>query len=157
MSMSVARIDPKIFVQVAYTILYGGRDASNLKDVFYCWSEKYEQQVFSEVIKDQDDHDKSAVLSWVDRLNIANQLAVEYQYSKETSMTISRLEDAGSQTPLSLCSLWSELRHIRYNLHTNNGRIFLGGEDEERLDQLINHIANSLCFSVFEQSGVQKQ
>ena len=71
--MSVARIDPKIFLQVACTILYGGRDASNLKDVFYSWSEKYEQQVFREVIKDQDDHDKSAVLSWVDRLNIANQ------------------------------------------------------------------------------------
>ena len=33
--MSVARIDTKKFVQVAYTILYGGRDASNLKDVFY--------------------------------------------------------------------------------------------------------------------------
>jgi hypothetical protein len=145
--MSVARIDPVKFLQVAHTILYGERDATNLKDVFYSWSEKYEQQVFREVIKDQDDHDKSAVLSWVDRLNIANQLAVEYQYSKENSMSIKRLEDVHSQMPLSMRSLWSELRHIRYNLNTNNGRIFLGGEDEERLDRLINHIANSLCFS----------
>ena len=155
--MSVARIDPTKFLQVAHTILYGGRDASNLKDVFYSWSEKYEQQAFSEVIKDQDDHDKSAVLSWVDRLNIANQLAVKYQYSKENSMTITRLEDIGSQAPLSLQKLWSELRHIRYNLNTNNGRIFLGGEDEERLDRLINHVANSLCFSVFEGNGVPEQ
>lgn len=151
--MSVARIDPKKFAQVAHTILYGGRDTSNLKDVFYSWSEKYEQLAFSEVIKDQDDHDKSAVLSWVDRLNIANQLAVEYQYSKENSMTLTRLEDVGSQTPLSLSNLWSELGHIRYNLNTNNGRIFLGGEDEERLDRLINHIANSLCFSAFEANN----
>ena len=152
--MSVARIDPKKFVQVAHTILYGGRDASNLKDVFYSWSEKYEQQAFSEVIKDQDDHDKSAILFWVDRLNSANQLAVKYQYSKENSMTITRLEDVGSQTPLSLNNLWSELRCIRYNLNTNNGRIFRGGEDEERLDRLIYHIANSLCFSV--ESGREK-
>lgn len=148
--MSVARIDPVKFLQVAHTILYGGRDATNLKDVFYSWSEKYEQQVFREVIKDQDDHDKSAVLSWVDRLNIANQLAVEYQYSKENSMTIMRLEDVHSHMTLSMRSLWSELRHIQYNLSTNNGRIFLGGEDEERLDRLINHIANSLCFSELE-------
>jgi hypothetical protein len=151
--MSVARIDPKKFVEVAYTILHGGRDASNLKDEFYSWSEKYEQQAFSEVIKDQDDYDKKAVLSWVDRLNIANQLAVEYQYSKENSMMITRLEDVSLQTPLSLHSLWSELRHIRYNLNTNNGRIFLGGEDEERLDRLINHIANSLCFSELEANN----
>ena len=152
--MSVARIDTVKFLQVAHTILYGGRDASNFKDVFYSWSEKYEQQAFSEVIKDQDDHDKSAVLSWVDRLNIANQLAVEYQYSKENSMTLTRLEDVGSQTPLlSLNNLWSELRNIRYNLNTNNARIFLGGEDEERLDRLINHIANSLCFSAFEANN----
>ena len=59
--------------------------------------------------------------------------------------------------PLSLRNLWSELRSIRYNLNTNNGRIFLGGEDEERLDRLINHIANSLCFSVFEQNGGKEQ
>src|SRR5487761_634117 len=149
-NMSVARIDPVKFLQVAHTILYGGRDATNLKDVFYSWSEKYEQQVFREVIKDQDDHDKSAVLSWVDRLNIANQLAVEYQYSNENSMTIMRLEDVHSHMTLSMRSLWSELRHIQYNLSTNNGRIFLGGEDEERLDRLINHIANSLCFSELE-------
>ena len=92
-------------------------------------------------------------LSWVDRLNIANQLAVDYQYSKRNSMTITRLEDVGSQIPLSLRNLWSELRSIRYNLNTNNGRIFLGGEDEERLDRLINHIANSLCFSEFEANN----
>ena len=151
--MSVARIDTKKFAQVAYTILCGGRDASNLKDVFYSWSEKYEQQAFGEVIKDQDDYDKRAVLSWADRLNIANQLAVDYEYSKQNSMTITRLEDIGSQAPLSLQKLWSELRHIRYNLNTNNGRIFLGGEDEERLDRLINHIANSLCFSPFEANN----
>ena len=155
--MSVARIDTKKFAQVAYTILFGGRDASNLKDVFYSWSEKYEQQAFGEVIKDQDDYDKRAVLSWADRLNIANQLAVDYEYSKQNSMTITRLEDIGSQIPLSLQNLWSELRHIRYNLNTNNGRIFLGGEDEERLDRLINHVANSLCFSVFEGNGVPEQ
>ena len=155
--MSVARIDPTKFLQVAHTILYGGRDASNLKDVFYSWSEKYEQLAFSEVIKDQDDYDKRAVLSWADRLNIANQLAVDYEYSKQNSMTITRLEDIGSQAPLSLQKLWSELRHIRYNLNTNNGRIFLGGEDEERLDRLINHVANSLSFSVFEGNGVPEQ
>ena len=155
--MSVARIDSKKFAQVAYTILFGGRDASNLKDVFYSWSEKYEQRAFVEVIKDQDDYDKRAVLSWADRLNIANQLAVDYEYSKQNSMTITRLEDIGSQAPLSLQKLWSELRHIRYNLNTNNGRIFLGGEDEERLDRLINHVANSLCFSVFEGNGVPEQ
>jgi len=154
--MSVARIETKKFVQVAHTILYGGRDASNLKDVFYSWSEKYEQQAFGEV-KDKEDYDRRAVLSWADRLNIANQLAVDYEYSKQNSMTITRLEDVGSQTPLSLQNLWSELRHIRYNLNTNNGRIFLGGDDEERLDRLINHVANSLCFSVFEGNGVSEQ
>jgi hypothetical protein len=48
------------------------------------------------------------------------------------------------------CGFLKQLREIRYNLYTNAGNCFLGEEDMEKLDRVIDYIRDMAEMKVVE-------
>lgn len=139
--MSVVLITKKEFSDVAKSLLYH----EALKEVFLSWRERYYKTQFSKEIN----LNSNEILCFVERLYIANRLAYYYQYPYEcqnNKIEIERLnEDFYKQgNILQDKELLRLLRLIHYNLYTNNGRIFLGKEDEERLERIITRLKDKI-------------
>jgi len=133
--MSVALIGIDEFGNVATTILMN----EYLKSYFLNGNEKFMKLLY----KKQANPEPSEIdiLAFVERLYIANRLAYYYQYGDECidgKIEIKRLDETDLfNKPVSYQKLLQILRDIHYNLYTNAGRCFLGREDMERLERLI--------------------
>jgi len=131
--MSVILFQPRAFGEIASTILADQR----LKEEFPSIKERRLLEAFG---KDYEKTLENFIKCWAERLYIANQLAYYYQYPDETdgkTIVIKRMEEKDfKQAPLTLREFESLLSQIEYNLYTNNGRIFLGEEDQERIERL---------------------
>lgn len=143
--MSVATISIEEFADVAETI----RTDNELRSIFKSFRERYlDHNLFGQTGTTEDD-----IHAFADRLYIANQLAFQYQYHKSGEITIPRLTEKQLQgRPADHKTLLRLLRGIHYNLATNNGRVFLGQEDYERLERLIDTCKGA----IIEDLGVSK-
>jgi len=66
-------------------------------------------------------------------------------YGKAKEETITRLEEHELDGGLLGSKVFLRtLESIHYNLYTNAGRIFLGKEDEERLERYIHYLRSKL-------------
>jgi len=111
-------------------------------DRFYSFRE---QAFHNQMGKPTMEGTEHAIKAFVERLYLANQLAFITMYGKAKEETIVRLEehelDGGL---LGSKSFLRTLESIHYNLYTNAGRIFLGREDEERLERYIRYLRSKL-------------
>lgn len=145
--MSVFVFDRKEIAETGETI----RTNQNLRNVFLNPTERLERELYHcRAGKDLADLD-NAIKCFVDRLYIANQLAYYYQYPDEgegDKMSIKRLDEGDFRDvmPLRMRGFVDKAKLLRYNLFTNNGRSFLGREDVERFDRLIDHAKEIIIF-----------
>lgn len=145
--MSVMTIDLKEFAGVASTILY----VPEYHDLFYSLRER---AFHNEAFKPTSEQTKISILAFVERLYIANNLAFSIQYPDSDTITIERLTEKDLQGALMHDHQFLEtLESIHYNLYTNEGRCFLGREDEERLERYINHVKDRILRSITEVSA----
>lgn len=129
--MSVVAIDIEEFADVAETI----RTDQELRSVFKSFRERY----LETKLYDQTGTTEGDIHAFVDRLYIANRLAFQYQYHDDDKIVIPRLKEKQLDGDITdYKKLLRLLRGIRYNLATNNGRVFLGQEDCGRLERLID-------------------
>ena len=136
--MSVMLLDIKEYADVASTII----ECPEYYDRFYSFRE---QAFHNQMDKPTMEGTEHAIKAFVERLYISNQLAFITMYGKAKEETIVRLEEhelngglLGSKAFL------RTLESIHYNLYTNAGRIFLGREDEERLERYIHYLRDKL-------------
>ena len=144
--MSVATLGTDEFADAATTIWY----SEELKRVFLSFRERYIELACT------DRHatcvTRTDVLSFVERLYLANRMAAAYQYPDmcpDGVVVIERLSEQdleGSVLPPG--KLLAALRDIHYNLYTNSGRCFLGSEDMERLERLMTACREHLLDTV---------
>jgi len=136
--MSVILLDVKEYADVASTMI----ECPEYYDRFYSFRE---QAFHNQMDKPTIEETKHAIKAFVERLYLANQLAFITMYGKAKEETIVRLEehelDGGL---LGSKSFLRTLESIHYNLYTNAGRIFLGREDEERLERYIRYTRDKL-------------
>lgn len=133
--MSVIRFMTETFAEIATTI----KNSIKLRDNFYTIEEHQLINHIKQTPKEYQEDLNHAILCFTERLNIANLLAYEYTYNRSGSpIIIERLtpKQLDGKT-LSLPEFHTQLKSIRYNLISNSGRIFLGGEDTKRLETLI--------------------
>lgn len=135
--MSVIKFNLDVFAAIASTIKYTG----HMRDHFLSLKEigvlaQLKGYPLSEEALDR------KILCWVERLYIANSLAFYYNYSSgEEKIEIPRLSAKMLEGHLlSARDFLKQLREIRYNLYTNAGNCFLGEEDMEKLERLIDYI-----------------
>jgi len=80
---------------------------------------------------------KNNFLYFMDRVWVANQVAVDFAYNAK-SFEIQRLAEEHLKGFLSPPVLLRKLESLQYNLITNSGRSFISQEDSERLESLIS-------------------
>ncbi len=129
--MSVSLIDKGEFARVAQTIKFNPDLLSSFPSL--------QERMTSAALKTPVAISEENIYAFAERLYIANRLAYEYQYGDNETITIPRLTRRDmSGMMYTLKEFINTLRLIRYNLYTNNGRCFLGQEDMERIDRLLN-------------------
>ena len=87
------------------------------------------------------DQEKNNFLYFMDRVWVANQVAVDFAYNAK-SFEIQRLATEHIKGFLNEKNLLKKLKSLRYNLITNAGRSFISQEDSERLDTLISVLSH---------------
>jgi hypothetical protein len=131
--MSVIRFGDLAISRLGATIA----QTDGLRDVFFNREERLENKfLYRDVIEDEYHYLTDSIYAFVDRAWIANQCACIYQY-EDSDRTISRLQYVEAP-PYSLSDFIEQASSLRYNLYTNNGRVFLGQADLDRLDRLID-------------------
>jgi len=82
---------------------------------------------------------KEEIYPLFDRLYMGNQMAIYYMYGEGGQ--IERLTEEDIKQPLwGDKALLAKLESLRYNLYTNNGNCFVGQEDAEKLNRIIERI-----------------
>ena len=133
--MSVALISIEEFADLATSIKY----IDKLSKTFFSWKERFFNLLYSK--ENGNVPNENEILCFVERLYLANRMAYYYQYADECKdgvIQIRRLEEHelhGKLLPFR--EILFLLRSIHYNLYTNAGRCFLGREDMERLERLM--------------------
>jgi hypothetical protein len=159
--MSVIRFSRITLLRIAASIT----NSTELRDIFYSWKEKLERQVFN-TEKNYEDEQEIDIYRFVNRLSIANQAAYIYQYPDEDKkITLLDIKDKSELRPynypellkeFNYPELLKELKSLRYNLYTNSGRVFLGEEDMQRLDRLIEKV-QSLIIEGYERKEIEEE
>ena len=144
--MSVYLHDKEEFARVAQTIRFD----QNLREVFFTVKDSAFRRNLG-LNPDPEPHD---IYAFVERLYIANRLAYSYQYGDDDPITIPRLKKKDfAGMPYRAKEFIEVLGSIRYNLYTNNGRCFLGQEDMERVDRLLNTARRLYIAQLEEELG----
>lgn len=144
--MSVALISVEEFADLATSIKYN----EELSKTFFSWRERFFNLLYSR--ENGNIPTENEILCFVERLYLANRMAYYYQYGDECEdgvIHIRRLEEYelhGKLLPFR--EILFLLRSIHYNLYTNAGRCFLGREDMERLERLINACKEALIYNM---------
>lgn len=139
--MSIVLITKKEFSDVAKSIEF----YSFLRETFFSWRERYYKQKFND-----EEVSRNNILCFCERLYLANRMAFYYQYYDECKdkrfITIERLDESDFKDGniLNERDLLKLLRLIHYNLYTNAGYCFLGQEDMERLERLIERLKDRI-------------
>jgi hypothetical protein len=150
--MSVIRFSRITLLRIATSIT----NSTELRDIFYSWKEKLERQVFN-TEKNYEDEQEIDIYRFVNRLSIANQVAYIYQCPDEDkTITLLDIKDKSELRPYNYPELLKELKSLRYNLYTNSGRVFLGEEDMQRLDRLIEKV-QSLIIEGYERKEIEEK
>jgi len=137
--MSVKKFSVAEFADIATTI-----KNSPLRKYFYTAEEEGLMARLNHYPPLETQRDKD-ILCWVERLHIANALAYHYQYSDTDTIIIKRLNEKDLEGKLlPEKELYQQLRSLRYNLYTNNGRVFLGGNDLARLTRFIDILRDDI-------------
>jgi hypothetical protein len=150
--MSVIRFSRITLLRIAASIT----NSTELRYIFYSLKEKLERQVFN-TEKNYEDEQEIDIYRFVNRLSIANQAAYIYQYPDEDkTITLLDIKDKSELRPYNYPELLKELKSLRYNLYTNSGRVFLGEEDMQRLDRLIEKV-QSLIIEGYERKEIEEK
>lgn len=116
----------------------------NIRTYFYSFREHWLKgdQAFKKNTKAQE----LDIKCFLDRCFIANQLAFEYTYSQDEQHTIDRLneKDLENGSFTSKKEFLKKLQTLKYNLATNGGRTFLGPEDTQRLNRVLNMVKEEI-------------
>lgn len=148
--MSVILMKEKI-EKVAETLLmnnYGSRDYSR------CVFNYHEEAQFRMlgIVATEDDIQKN-ILCWCNRLWWANQLAGFMTWS-DANRTLTDIDDKklpnGHLTP---ALLYNDLCSIKYNIYANSGRTMLSAEDMEKLETLIQKVADRIINAATDYRG----
>ena len=146
--MSVALISVEEFADLATSIKY----IKELSKTFFSWRERFFNLLYSK--ENGNVPNENEILCFVERLYLANRMAYYYQYADECEdgiIHIRRLEEHELHGKLlSFRETLSLLRSIHYNLYTNAGRCFLGREDMERLERLMEVCKEAMIYSMEE-------
>jgi len=104
---------------------------------------------YSEEYFPEDAWRRNRILDFMDHLWVANQVAYHLQYREEMDKLelLDRKKDIINGALLNGVNIHRELCSVRYNLYTNGGTIFLGPSDMEKLDHLINSLAEKIVRS----------
>jgi len=148
--MSVIRFKPETLLRLGATI----ESSEKMRERFFDHTENLKRQLYANIIKDQQRYLSAGIVSFLDRLYIANQCAYIYEY-EDADRTISRLV-VTRVLPYSLSDFIKEAESLRYNLYTNSGRVFLGEEDLDRLDRMID-AAKDLIIEGYERKGKEEE
>jgi hypothetical protein len=136
--MSVIKFNLEVFAAIASTIKYFG----NIRDHFLSLKEiGVLAQLKAYPLSEEALNRK--ILCWVERLYIANSLAFDYNCNSgaQEKIEVPRLSAKSLEGHLlGARGFLKQLRGIRYNLYTNAGHCFLGEEDMEKLERLIDYI-----------------
>ena len=141
--MSVMVINPETYGRIAKMLVSPGRVYEDLSRAVYT----YRDQLISRGQfggKDDEDTKMRFIVSWMERVYVANQMAFIYNYRDE-EQTISFLEESHLKfQPMGMKALYEELEGIEYNLYTGAGRMFISEEDMTRLQNLKALVAKEL-------------
>ena len=144
--MSVAMISVEEFADLATSIKYN----EELTKTFFSWRERFFNLLYSK--ENGRVPTENEILCFVERLYLANRMAYYYQYADECEdgvIHIRRLEEHELHGKLlSFRELLFLLRSIHYNLYTNVGRSFLGSEDMDRLERLMEACKEALIYNM---------
>lgn len=144
--MSVALISIEEFADLATSIKY----IDELSKTFFSWRERFFNLLYSK--ENGNIPNENEIMCFVERLYLANRMAYYYQYADECEdgvIHIRRLEEHELHGRLlSFRELLFLLRSIHYNLYTNAGRCFLGSEDMERLERLMEACKEALICNI---------
>jgi len=129
--MSVRLYDKGEFARVAQTIRFD----QSLREVFFTLRESG----FRQNLGLNPDPEPYEIYGFAERLYVANYLAYEFQYGENDPIVIPRMKEKDfAGMPYKIGDFISVLEGILYNVFTNNGNSFLGQEDMERVDRLLN-------------------
>ena len=141
--MSVMVINPETYGRIAKMLVSPGRVYEDLAKAVYT----YRDQLISRGQfggNDNEDTKMRFIVSWMERVYVANQMAYIFNYRDE-EQTISFLEESHLKfNPMSMKAMYEELEGIEYNLYTGAARTFLSEEDMTRLQNLKASIAKEI-------------
>jgi hypothetical protein len=146
--MSVMEIDPKTFGRVAVTLLASHHADRYARCVFDHHEDASIRVIWGssdpgEFAQRYDKAKRSMILNWVNRLSLANQIAVVLNYYDGDEITLRHLPDGIEHSmPYTASELYETLNSIQYNLYTNAGRCMFSHEDMDRLTRLIGTAAH---------------
>lgn len=154
--MSVIQIDPTEFGRIASMLLR----SQYADDFSWCVFDTQESMEIHTLLTHLESHEtvhqfeeakNTMIFTWVDRLYLANQIAAAITYVKEREFTLQHLYigmlDLSNPYP-TLPEFYEQLRSIRYNIYTNNGRCMFGHDDMTRLDDLIDAVAHQIILDI---------
>ena len=153
--MSVIQIDPTEFGRIA-SMLLRSQYADNFS---WCVFDTYENAETRALLTHLESNEinhrfeeakNTMIFTWVDRLYLANQIAAAITYVKEREFTLEHLRVTllDLDPYPTLPEFYEQLRSIRYNIYTNNGRCMFGHDDMTRLDDLIDAVAHQIILDM---------
>ena len=148
--MSVMDIEPTIFGKIAATLLV----SYNANQYAHCVFDYHEETAFRSLWMNTEpaafeqrfrQTKERMILAWVNRLYLANQIAVALNYDNGEAFTLHNLPDGVQNAfPDTAKELYENLNQIKYNIYTNAGRCMFSHNDMQRLDNLISRAANTI-------------
>lgn len=153
--MSVIQIDPTEFGRIASTLLR----SQYADDFSWCVFDTRESMEIHTLLTHLESHEtvhqfeeakNTMIFTWVDRLYLANQIAAAITYVKEREFTLEHLRVTllDLDPYPTLIEFYEQLRNIRYNIYTNNGRCMFDHDDMIRLDDLIDAVAHQIILDM---------
>ena len=149
--MSVMEIEPEVFGKILATL----HSAHRANEYGRCIFDHHEEASFRSLWMGTDPAEferryvnakTTMINAWVNRLYLANQIAVALNYECDAeSFTLHNLPDGVEKTmPYTASALYNELNSIHYNLFTNAGRCMFSHDDMEKLHRLISLAAHQI-------------
>jgi hypothetical protein len=156
--MSVIGFSREEMGKLAHALISGEERQRSNGSLFFIHQDDMEMAYDEKAIKrwkkepepfDEDAWRRNKIAVFVDHLWIANQVAYHVQYPSDGMNGLERLEEEDIKNGALMTGhiLHQQLTSVRYNLYTNGGSVFLGPPDMEKLDHLINRMADKLARS----------
>lgn len=145
--MSVIVLDSKDYGKIANTLI----ETHQSRRIF-SQGERLVMERDSEVLKITPyDYNVQNMVWFVNRLYVSNQIAyyMTYEFKEKKPMQIFELDEVDLQNhmPIGDKQLLIKLKDVRCNLYDNAGHAYVDAKDLERLNKMINYLAEKIALS----------